>query len=213
MAPLSNTVSTSDLQTFEDVYPDYPSVLYRIVLNSWQSRLGETVDSFYEKVLADINFENKYKQTLLHFMVGSTSDLKMLLARGANVNHVDGRGYTPLVDAINYGRSLEHLQMLIDHGATLHGSDGPALSHACVVADLAVVKLLLNAGADIEEQCRLERTPLFYALMGLNPEVNTQILLDAGADPNVMDFYGKTPYTYGLVENEDGTYSYVKPKA
>ena len=189
---------------------DFDTLLLKIVTDSWQSRIGSTMEEYYENVRKDINFTNRDGKTLLQFANCSPADLKVLLTHGADVNHVCGRGYTPLIDAIYLQRSEEYLKVLLDAGAKLSQGDAPALAHAALVAKPEILVFLLNSGADVDELCKLERTPLFYALMGTYPASKLDILLSFGADPNVVDFYGNTPYTFGLVENPDGTYSYDK---
>ncbi|XP_011926940.1 PREDICTED: ankyrin repeat domain-containing protein 36B-like [Cercocebus atys] len=64
-----------------------------------------------------------------------------------------------------------------------------------------MVSLLVSARCELNVYDREYRTPLIKAVQ-LRQEVCATILLKNGADPNIMDFFGKTALHYA-VYNED----------
>ena len=69
------------------------------------------------------------------------------------------------------------------------------LHHAARAGDAAMVRLLLENGADVSARCGLGETPLHHAAYWGHPEV-AQELLAAGADPNAVDGAGYTPLAW-----------------
>lgn len=69
------------------------------------------------------------------------------------------------------------------------------LHHAARAGDAAMVRLLLENGAEVSARCGLGETPLHHAAYWGHPEV-AQELLAAGADPNALDGAGYTPLAW-----------------
>ena len=70
------------------------------------------------------------------------------------------------------------------------GNNRTALSWAAEAGNKAIVKQLLEKGADPEAKDLNGQTPLFYAVG--NIEV-VKLLLEKGANPESKDRYGRTP--------------------
>ncbi len=76
--------------------------------------------------------------------------------------------------------------MLVDkHGQT-------AMHLAARTCDEPVIKVLCEAGCDIEARDRLGRTPLFQAVVADNAK-GLQALISMGASANAVDYSGETP--------------------
>jgi ankyrin repeat protein len=79
--------------------------------------------------------------------------IKFLISKGANVNTADLKGLTPLHLLATYDSKLSHqdskIKELVDK------------EEANVVA---VIKLLLENGADLTAKCKQDKTPFSYAL-------------------------------------------------
>lgn len=125
-----------------------------------------------------------------------------LLSFGANVNHTDDVGVTPLHVAAWYGRKLI-VKALIESGADVnissHPRDGCRNNHtplhfACLglVQAVTVMKLLIVAGADLNAENGRGETPLHLAVLKKDPK-KAAILLKAGAGVETMDQYNDTP--------------------
>jgi uncharacterized protein len=83
---------------------------------------------------------------------------------------------------------LSYFANINDHGRT-------PLMMAAFGNHTEVVKLLIEAGADMEAKNRDGDTALIWALYSGKAEAS-QLLIDAGADVNVRNQMGKTAFDY-----------------
>ncbi|XP_076277120.1 uncharacterized protein LOC143207476 [Lasioglossum baleicum] len=120
---------------------------------------------------------------------------KLLINYGANVNVKDGKGTTPIVDAIKNG-TTEMIELLLHNGADI--KEHPELLYTAVMNNnLKVTKLLLKYGADTRS--RKSRTPLLCtATENENLEI-IECLLWHGIDINASDHDGRTALHYTVV--------------
>lgn len=159
----------------------------------------------------DVDYrEPHYEQTALMIGVRSRSPqvVALLLAAGAEVNaqslrDEDPKWRLPAQVAASKGVGVNW------GGYPAHGSRGPIggaktpLLYATRQGDLETTRLLVEAGADIEQSDANGATPLLYAILNATvaskPGLETQhievarYLMDQGADINVRDWYGQTP--------------------
>jgi hypothetical protein len=105
--------------------------------------------------------------------------VRLLVARGAELDAKDDAGFTPLVTATRWGkgeaRVREMVESLVVGGADVNartpgggwgpaGSDGlTALQQAAENGYLTVVELLVEHGADVNLEFKDGRTPLYWA--------------------------------------------------
>ena len=135
-------------------------------------------------------------ETPLHIAV-DTANVSLpvivtLLAAGADP---DARGSreTPLYHAIER-RNLPVITVLLNAGADPNYYADETYLHSAVRGDdLAVLSALLNAKANPNAQNEWGKTPLHYAAASTSPVEKTllvvELLLNAGADPGVEDWY------------------------
>ena len=117
---------------------------------------------------------------------GSVEIARLLIARGVKP---DGPA---LYAASNHGHA-EVVKLFLEHGADLKYREGiwnRTVLHAAHSA--AVVKVLIQAGMDIEGQNKIGETPLHEAAHFAPHEV-VVALLDLGADPHALSDRNKTP--------------------
>ena len=151
---------------------------------------------------ADIHVVTKAKNTLLHAAASSGMDelIVELLEAGLDINAEDAGGRTPLDHATgNLWKTTPEL--LKSKG----GKPGPkpTLHHAAFTGDLAAVKRLVSAGADLAQRDDWQLpprnwTPLHYAAAGGDEAVIRHLIL-AGADVRAIDYSGWTPMVAALV--------------
>lgn len=105
---------------------------------------------------ADIELEDqtssKLKTALCTASSGSNKDLlDVLLAMGADVNHVVAGSFSPLVGAA-WNRRIDNVRTLLKHGANVNAVVSYPLNWAPIIAaydDVPTLKALIEAGADI----------------------------------------------------------------
>ncbi|KAK9090009.1 hypothetical protein Sjap_023186 [Stephania japonica] len=83
--------------------------------------------------------------------------------------------------------------------------EGCSLLHlACQTADLGMIELLLQYGADINAQDSRGRTPLHHCICR-GRTLFAKLLLSRGGDPHAVDMEGKTPLQYAVDSNFNDT--------
>lgn len=75
----------------------------------------------------------------------------------------------------------------------------PTIWAAAATADLAVIRDLLDSGADIDAQDAIGRTPAMTATYNHQVEV-ARLLFDRGASPNIRDANLNNPFLYAGAE-------------
>ncbi|KAA0203990.1 hypothetical protein HAZT_HAZT002667 [Hyalella azteca] len=125
--------------------------------------------------------------------------IKTLLEYGADPSVANDRGYTPLM-AASLIREAEAVRALTGAGAQLESRDcrgETALFKSVYSNCLESVKILVDAGADVNACCNLKRTPLMV--------VNTYSILDTllqhDSDVNAKDINGFTALHHYAVAN------------
>ena len=109
-----------------------------------------------------------------------------------------GDSWTALIWASRSG-SIDAIDLLLDSGADVNRPgptgdnwDATPLQHAILERQPAVVRLLLDRGADLNRGTSRSLTPLFLAAGDTDPAI-LKLLLAHGADPAVEDENGATP--------------------
>jgi ankyrin repeat protein len=123
----------------------------------------------------------------------------LLLDRGADVNAREtGGGQTALMWAAA-NRSADIVKLLLDHGGDPRARSARGftpLLFAAQQGDVESGRLLLRAGADVNDRGRNDRkTALIVAAASGNSSFST-LLLDSGADPDLSDQSGFTALHY-----------------
>ena len=146
-------------------------------------------------MLAAKGYATDTKSSALHVAAfcGSAHLIKMLSAF-CNLNEQNASGYTPIVLAIQMGQ-LPCIRELIGCGADLDVTPtekcAPPILFAAQKNDNAILKALLDAGADANKTTDSQQAALYRAA-SLNNDVSVKMLLEAGADVNCTDADGST---------------------
>lgn len=116
--------------------------------------------------------------------------IKLLLARGANTNTVHQRRSVleatlfPIIH--KFGKDqLKVVKLLLDHGADpnvrIDNGNSTLIAKAAFHDDTDLVRLLADAGANVDVDCPIDRSPLRYAVISGSVET-ARFLLEKGAD-------------------------------
>lgn len=138
--------------------------------------------------------------------LGESKTVEQLLnEKPERINHYSVDGFTLLGLAAFFGH-LELAQGLLDKGADPNKAANNAfrvtpLHSACAMANLKMVELLLQKGADVNAKQMQEVTPM-HSTAHNGQTALVQLLADNGADLNATMENGQTP----LVMAEEGNF-------
>jgi ankyrin repeat protein len=143
---------------------------------------------------ADPNHADNAGATALMWSIPDEQKVRLLVARGANVNAVSSlTGRTPLLIAAGRPGAAPIVRLLLDKGAHPKARDRQGLTtviRAAYDGDLESVKLLLDRGVDINAR-GAGFTALLWAV-NRNDEALVDLLLKHGADVKAQDDDGLT---------------------
>ena len=133
-----------------------------LMLAAWQGQ--DRVVKLLLDYGADVQLVDNLEETAIHLALTSSGNertAKLLVNGGADVNRRDRFGRSPLCLAVELGYEGV-LDLLLDLKAGVNAQDltfqNTALHLACKDGNDKLIKLLLNAGADITKQNRYGET-------------------------------------------------------
>jgi ankyrin repeat protein len=161
---------------------------------------------------AKVNVRSSRSDTplFLALYVGHIQTARILVRYGADVNAVNGNGYSPLMESAAV-RDSAFCKLLIDRGANVRFNNVgfTALLRACQVDCEGSVKLLLRAGADPNvAESFYGDTPLKQAVVHGNQKI-VHLLVASGADVNLAGRYGFTPLMAAVVHDRGQICKYL----
>lgn len=120
----------------------------------------------------------------------------------ADVNITDIHGKTPLHYAINYCRSIELTQLLLDHGDYYHhhcpcrvvdAKDDDGNTPLYYARDVQVVRLLLRYGAKVNMRNIFGKTPIYNAVQKYSVQVIEELLYFPNRGCRISDDNAQDP--------------------
>ena len=130
--------------------------------------------------------------------------MRLLSAKGTNVNSVGADGATPIMYAAA-NNDLELVRALIKAGANVKLASQfgtSALTEAAIIGSAPVISALLKAGADPNYKTPDGETPLMAAARSGKIDAAKQ-LLDAGADINAKETWGgQSPLMWAAAQGQ-----------
>ena len=156
----------------------------------------------------NVRDETAYEKTALNMAAGASlfwypklnGNLAFLVEHGADVNHADKLGETPLYAAAD---NPQDLAFLLAHGADPNRADrvgNTPLLVAAALGNTVTMQALLQAGANLHARNVKGVTALMEAADA--GEIKTvSFLLKSGADPTMRDQKGQTAEDYAKSSN------------
>ncbi len=105
--------------------------------------------------------------------------------------------------ATNESQNVQKIRELLEKGVgtnTFHSSGQTLLIAMARKGEVEAIKILFDAGADLEQCDFHDKTALMYAVEADHEEV-AQLLIDAGADVNAKNHQGRTALMYAAYKN------------
>ena len=162
----------------------------------------ETISSLliakYPEIIRGGSSGVKQLYTAAHF--GNVVIAKQLIDAGLNPNAKDGRGRSPLFDAVK-GPSPELVALLVEGGADVNAKDNAGktpLVEAAQAGSPENAVILVEKGADIAQTDSQGWTPLHHAYFFKNDAV-AKALTDKGADAAAKNADGLAPEQMGAL--------------
>lgn len=136
--------------------------------------------------------------------------VEYLLEQGANINAELDDGCTPLISSVAVD-DMDTAILLLENGANIkaHANRWTVLHYAVHNKNLDMVKLLVEAGAELEARTHYYDTPLLSAATDNSVEI-VEYLLSVGADSKAKDIYGQTADS--LTESDEIKEMLKKPR-
>ncbi|WP_090753059.1 ankyrin repeat domain-containing protein [Nonlabens sp. Hel1_33_55] len=118
-----------------------------------------------------------------------TTSVKILIENGANVNGLTEKGLTPIIVG-SMANAKESVRILLDNGADVNWKspavgNQEAIRFASKNGTVEFIKMLLDAGADMESTANDGGTPLLAAVYSNNYNL-AKFYFDMGAKVNIL---------------------------
>lgn len=178
------------------VMPDEEAVMGIALASARFNPDLKTLTQVLGKNGASIDAPDEYGETELFKAIRwqKMDRVRRLLDSGASPDQVDSMGQPALLVGASYANGL--LEALLSHGANVEASntEGDRAIHMAALGNhLSEARTLISHHADVNAQGYKGRTPLIVAVTQKNALDMVKLLIDAGADPTIIDDEGRSP--------------------
>ncbi len=163
---------------------------------------------------AEVNAQNDSGKTalMLAAFLGKLNIIKELLNNGASLTRTDKAGCTVLHYAVD-GGNLEAIQYFLMENVDINARDNngwtPLLRSASVGGVKEVADLLCKFKADVNVLDNEKKSALMVAVINGNQPF-VQVLVENGADLNLKNEYGRTPYEMAVAMDRRRVVKYLE---
>lgn len=158
-------------------------------------KVAKTLEDFINSLYTP---EQESYGKLVDIFDGNDEGIKKLLDSGWDIDTPCEFDQT-LIQRAALADRVWLVEELIKRGAKLDG----AIEQSINLNSFESLKLLLSAGADVEELNEKGYTPLQKAVMGNKPKA-VQLLLEYGADKTIPNSFGRAPLDSALLKKQRG---------
>lgn len=192
-------------------------------INSYSALMAATLNGSLEqmKILiahgAQVNYESSDGTTALWLAVPDWDKTKLLLDKGADVNHTI-QGYGILVKLAAMPGTIKLFHLLIANGADLKKSaaDSYLVYNAASSGDTAILGFLIRSGFNVNDSIAFGDYPINNA-EAFRTFATLKMLVDNGANVNVSQwipftldaFKGMTPLMFAAVSHDKPSFLYL----
>lgn len=192
-----------------DVDPSQEYTLLQFMARAFISKRKDVLQAFRQAGWKIGRRHSGYRRPFLHYVCEEAEGIdpvKRLKEAGADVTKLDIVGFTALHLAAQLGKCCDGsvVKYLIDAGASVTSKDiywgATPLIAAVQHKRVANARVLLEAGSDANATVQrgdIRRTVLHLAAQDGTPAM-IQLLLEWGANPNVLDELGGTPARWAI---------------
>ena len=188
-----------------------------LLLNSMLCGSASQVQYLIDKG-ADVNIEMmpSLRRSIIFTPVSTNrlDILKVIVESGANVNHADKDGMTPLIIASQQGYEMI-VDYLIAKGAKVNTEDYSGSTSLMLASQHGrgnVVKKLIDSGANINQQAKSNGRSALYCSCGNNQLDVVRILVENGADLEIQNNQNHSPLCIAAITGHREITKYLLDK-
>ena len=182
----------------------------------YAARRGDTkMVSLLVEAGVDVDATTLDKETALHYAArgGDTKIVSLLVEAGVDVDAKTPDEETALYLAVRH-RATGCVEVLLAAGASLNLREGhgltPSLHYAARRGNTKIVSLLVEAGLDVDAKTPDGETALYLAVYHRATSC-VEVLLAAGASPNLREGHRLTPFDLALRREYHRMWPFISP--
>lgn len=168
--------------------PQHEQLLFKLIVENEVVRATKFLDLILSQGFIIDNYHARFQSFLvLACSKNLTAMVKLLLAKGADINHRHNKSALPIAGMMGH---LGVVKVLIDHNVAINQEDkedGTALFYACSENHTEVARFLIEKRADVNHsaKCTSNATPLISAAARGHQNI-AELLIKAKANPNKL---------------------------